>query len=252
MKEELKPNYYSVVPAEIKYDDELTEKAKLIYGEISSLSNKKGYCFATNSYFAKLYKCTNRTIQNAISKLQEKGFIKAVIENNNLRKIFVVTDIGYEENFVECENNFIGDEDNFTARYENNFTHNIINNNKMDRLFNYIINKKTQIPKEFEKCETQIIDIMNKFDMNYTEDILKIMKNENIEKVKIVCYSLAVLVKENLGHFLYKINRDKLFWLYDKCKIQEEKYKNTDNEIENFPNYFYKSLKNQLISDRKI
>lgn len=66
MNEEVKANYYSVVPAEIKYNNELTEKAKLIYGEISSLSNKKGYCFATNSYFAKLYKCTNRTIQNAI------------------------------------------------------------------------------------------------------------------------------------------------------------------------------------------
>ena len=76
MSENVKMNYYSVVPAEVKYNNELTERAKLIYGEISSLSNKMGYCFATNGYFAKLYKCTNRTIQNAISKLQEQGFIK--------------------------------------------------------------------------------------------------------------------------------------------------------------------------------
>ncbi|MBP3597351.1 MAG: helix-turn-helix domain-containing protein [Clostridia bacterium] len=52
-----------------KYNNELTQRAKLIYGEISSLSNKMGHCFATNNYFAKLYRCTNRTIQNAISKL---------------------------------------------------------------------------------------------------------------------------------------------------------------------------------------
>ena len=68
MSENVKVNYYSVVPVEVKYNNELTERAKLIYGKISSLSNKMGYCFA------KLYKCTNRTIQNAISKLQELRF----------------------------------------------------------------------------------------------------------------------------------------------------------------------------------
>lgn len=95
MNKDVKTNYYSVVPAEVKYNNELTQRAKLIYGEISSLSNKTGYCFATNNYFAKLYRCTNRTIQNAISKLQEKGFIKVVIENRNQRKIYLAA--GYRK-----------------------------------------------------------------------------------------------------------------------------------------------------------
>ena len=38
MSEDVKVNYYSVVPAEVKYNNELTERAELIYGEISSVS----------------------------------------------------------------------------------------------------------------------------------------------------------------------------------------------------------------------
>ena len=75
-----KVSYYAIIPANVRYDEELTDKAKLLYGEITALSNKEGYCFATNKYFANLYKRTNRAIQNAISKLQENGYINVVKE----------------------------------------------------------------------------------------------------------------------------------------------------------------------------
>ena len=89
MNEENQVSYYAIIPANVRYDNDLTEKAKLLYGEITCLSNKEGYCFATNNYFANLYNCSIRTIQNAISKLQEKGYIIIVIENNNQRKIYI-------------------------------------------------------------------------------------------------------------------------------------------------------------------
>ena len=249
MSEDVKANYYSVVPAEIKYNNELTEKAKLIYGEISSLSSKRGYCFATNGYFAKLYKCTNRTIQNAISKLQEKGFIKVVIKNRNQRRIYLTTNTKDENQESKCENNFVECEDNFMGGYENNFAHNIIDNNKIDRLFNYIVKLESEIPKEFEMHEEKILDVLEKFGMNYNKCALISMSYENIEKVKIICYCLAMLVKENVWHLLYKINRDRIICLYDECKIREQEYEDTDNEIISFTNYFYKSLKNYLLQN---
>ena len=249
MSEDVKANYYSVVPAEIKYNNELTEKAKLIYGEISSLSSKMGYCFATNGYFAKLYKCTNRTIQNAIAKLQEKGFIKVVIENRNQRRIYLTTNTKDETQELRCENNFVEYEDNFMGGDENNFTHNIIDNNKIDRLFNYIVKLESEIPKEFEMFEEKILEVLEKFGMNYSKCALISMSYENIEKVKIICYCLAMLVKENVGHLLYKINRDRIICLYDECKIREQEYEDTDNEIISFTNYFYKSLKNYLLQN---
>ena len=103
MDEENKPNYFAILPANVRYDKELTDKAKLLYAEITSLSNKMGYCFASNKYFADLYNCTTRSIQNAISKLQEKGYVFTEIENNYERKIYISSSVNYEKNiFLIC------------------------------------------------------------------------------------------------------------------------------------------------------
>ena len=44
-----KPNYYAIIPAEIRYDKKLTPNSKLLYGEITALANKEGYCWAGNT-----------------------------------------------------------------------------------------------------------------------------------------------------------------------------------------------------------
>ena len=73
--------------------------------------------------FEKIYKCSTRAIQNSISKLEQKGYIKVVIEDNYKRKIFIPTPGANERNFTEGdENNFRGEnEENFIGGYENNF-----------------------------------------------------------------------------------------------------------------------------------
>lgn len=69
--------YYKIIPDFVMFDDELLSmpKAILLYGEITALSNNKGYCWASNSYFAKKFKVSDRMIKNYINKLVEKGFI---------------------------------------------------------------------------------------------------------------------------------------------------------------------------------
>ena len=76
------PNYYSVIPAEVRYDDRLPAAAKLLYGEISSLANRDGYCFARNEYFSDLYRVTDRTITRLISKLAEYGYVTVRLIGN--------------------------------------------------------------------------------------------------------------------------------------------------------------------------
>lgn len=75
-----RPNYFSITPAFVRYDTDLSANAKLLYGEITALANTKGYCYATNSYFAELYHTTKETVSRWISQLKAKGFIKIIYE----------------------------------------------------------------------------------------------------------------------------------------------------------------------------
>ena len=73
MKE--KPNYYSIIPASVRYDKELTPNAKLLYAEITSLLQMNGVCYASNKYFSELYGKNKVTISRWIKELRERGYI---------------------------------------------------------------------------------------------------------------------------------------------------------------------------------
>lgn len=69
------PNYYAILPAFIRYDNDLPANARLLYGELTALANKKGYCFASNNYFAPLYGVTPQAVSKWIQALEKKGYI---------------------------------------------------------------------------------------------------------------------------------------------------------------------------------
>lgn len=64
-------NYYAIIPATVRYNKELKFAERLLYGEITALTNKRGYCFATNRYFSQLYDVTTETISRWISHLKK-------------------------------------------------------------------------------------------------------------------------------------------------------------------------------------
>ena len=76
---EEKPNYYAIIPAEVRYDKNLKDKAKLLYGEIVALSNKDGYCYASNKYFSDLYGISTTTVSLLIKDLIDKNYITSEI-----------------------------------------------------------------------------------------------------------------------------------------------------------------------------
>ncbi|MGZ9798171.1 DnaD domain protein [Staphylococcus pseudintermedius] len=89
------PSYYAIITANVRYDNRLTDSEKILFAEITALSNKYGYCTATNGYFASLYEVTKVTISRRISKLKEHGYldIEIVKENNEFkqRKLYPLT-----------------------------------------------------------------------------------------------------------------------------------------------------------------
>ena len=74
-----KPNYYAVIPAEVRYNKNLTPNAKLLYAEITALSKKENRCWASNKYFSSLYEVSTVTISRWISSLVKHGFINRQI-----------------------------------------------------------------------------------------------------------------------------------------------------------------------------
>jgi len=88
-----KKSYYAIIPANVRYDKRLNANAKLLYGELTALSNEKGYCWATNKYFSELYEVSIETVSRWISRLRKYNYIKIEMTYNGSqiieRKIYI-------------------------------------------------------------------------------------------------------------------------------------------------------------------
>lgn len=92
MSEE-KPSYYAIITADVRYDKRLRPNEKLLFGEITCLTNKLGYCYSTNNYFAELYGVTPQAVSRWVSNLEKCGYIKCGYLHNGTevkeRRIFL-------------------------------------------------------------------------------------------------------------------------------------------------------------------
>ena len=115
----MKPNYYAILSAEVRYSD-ITPNAKLLYAEIIAFCNMNGECFARNRYFSELYGKSKVTISNWIRELKENGFIE--------------TSYTYKEGSKEIDKRYIkilkgGVKENLITPIKKTLKNNIINNN---------------------------------------------------------------------------------------------------------------------------
>lgn len=85
--EDVRPGYYAVIPADVRYDDSIPPNAKLLYGEISALIGAEGFCYASNQYFAQIYGMNEDTITRLISRLEKAGYIRRELERDNSGQI---------------------------------------------------------------------------------------------------------------------------------------------------------------------
>lgn len=81
------PSYYSILPAPVRYDKRLIPNAKILYAEITSLTNQLGFCYASNRYFEELYKVSTQSINTWLQQLEKYGYIER----------FIYRDVGTKE-----------------------------------------------------------------------------------------------------------------------------------------------------------
>lgn len=122
------PNYFAIIPANVRYNKNLRDKAKLLYGEITALCNKEGVCWAKNEYFADLYDVTKTTVSTLIKNLIDNGYIKSKLI--------------YKEGTKEILNRYLS------------IVKDPVKENLKDNNINIIINKK-------EEEKEKIIDFYN-------------------------------------------------------------------------------------------
>lgn len=67
---------WGIVPKKILHDKKLTTFSKMLYCDISSLCAGRGYCWASNKYFAKVFSVSERTVSRAILEIAPFIIIK--------------------------------------------------------------------------------------------------------------------------------------------------------------------------------
>ena len=137
-----KKGYYAIIPAHVRYDKRITPNAKLLYGELTALSNEKGYCWAGNQYFSDLYEVSKQSISSWIGQLRDAGYIAVQLE--------------YKEGTKEILNRYIRILDdpiqNILMTPTNNFGEGVQDflkdNNTVNTTSNNTINKGDKSPKK--------------------------------------------------------------------------------------------------------
>lgn len=210
-----RPNYYAIIPANVRYDKELKANEKLLYGEITSLTNKTGECWATNKYFADLYEVSTRSIQGWISNLEKRGYIKTKIVNLTGR---IIT-LGYEKNFMGVRKNLHGGYEEIFIH--NNTSNNNKNNNKkeikeryfdneeVNELFNEFLNFRKKLKAvNNDKAITLLVNKLK----DYEDETKKKMINQSIENSWKSVFPLKKEYKrkENGFELLERLKREEL------------------------------------------
>lgn len=207
MKEQ--PNYYSIIPAHVRYDKELKPMEVIMYGELTALSNKYGYSYASNNYFAELYNVHKKTVSTWISNLKEKGYIDTVVirdENMTVTERRIYITAPYPSNHGEGYPQKSGDP--IHKKTEENNTR--INNTRINR-------DSDETSKSFQYISNNLEIIQSPLKAQQLEEAIKDFKDNKLE---IVTVATDYCKENNKGvNYLIKVLEN---WSKDGVNTKEK------------------------------
>lgn len=184
--------YYAIIPANVRYDPDLPPNAKLLYGEITALCNEKGFCWASNRYFAELYGVSQKSVSNWISALSEKNYIQSSLVykegSKEIDKRYItITATPMEEKFhTYRRNSGEGEEEKFHPPMEEKFAENNTSS------FNNTSNKKKE-----RKAATSYDSILSEIlDDDLRELYLEYIKMRKLIKAPMTYKALQMLISK--------------------------------------------------------
>ena len=79
--------YYAVIPATVLFNEGLKPNEKLLYALITALSNKEGYCYASNKYLGEKLGVDPVTVSRWITDLRRNNYVFVDIMRNEKKEI---------------------------------------------------------------------------------------------------------------------------------------------------------------------
>jgi hypothetical protein len=171
---------FGQIPDKVRYNNELTFFARLIYSDILSLAKKENYCFATNQYFADLYNVSQKTVSISIKELEKVSCICVELTKDSkgtFRKItplhfigITKTSNGVEENvkrgITKTSNGYNKKVKPVLHKLPTGVEENVkpkeyITNNKEINIENNIENNKRKMDFSFLQNDPEIIALNN-------------------------------------------------------------------------------------------
>lgn len=249
------PSYFSILSANVRYSKELKPNEKLLFSEITALAQSGGYCFASNSYFARLYDVENETVSRWISHLRILGFLQVEIiydgKRIEQRKLYPVLDakVGIDKKInTYCEKNQEGIDKKIKRGIDKKVKDNntSINNTSINRddetVYQEIIdfyqsNIGQLAPLILEKI-TNMVDEWLKLNMDEAKDIILLAFEYAIGRQAVNKFSYAQRIldnwrERNLTNLkAIKAERDKKTYKKHKTQTPLPKWMLNDTEFQ--------------------
>ena len=249
--------FYAIIPAIVRYDNQLNGNAKLLYGELTALANERGYCWATNQYFASLYNVSKRTIISWMKQLEKRKYIKIqvfykpdskIVDRRHIYILPFPTDTEFytpsEENFITYgKNHHEGGEENFTTPGEENFTENNTLNKKnsvepsstMSELFEKVwktypkkTNKKKAREQFLKKFKTE--EDLESFKKGYKDYLAYIKLNDWYHPQELFRW-----IRDDRYNDEYDLSQTNKQPAYSKAPVRQEQLPNWNGMQEDVP-----------------
>lgn len=178
---EINRSYYAIIPANVRYDKDITPNAKLLYGEITALCNERGYCWATNDYFANLYGVSKTSISKWVNSLVQKGYISSeLIYKKGTKQI--------EDRYLRIVTQPI--EEKLNTPIEDNFKENTTSFN------NTVNNTKDKKERKKEPNGYDAIISQSSFNDEVKETIIEFVKMRKLIKKPMTDFALKKLLNK--------------------------------------------------------
>ena len=92
------PGYTAILPPRVRYDQKLPGTAKLLYAEVTAMTDVTGFCWATNGYLGRLIGVSKDRAARLLGMLEEREYVQIEVIRNDAntvieRRIFI-TDLG--------------------------------------------------------------------------------------------------------------------------------------------------------------